>query len=253
MKYIPIIIILVLILAIIFAVYYAYCHITSSIREFSRSLFGTSNIKQAADRLRSEYSTTPKSVSAMTSLCLPRIKKDFPDFNYDEMKERAENVLVSYLRGISERNPSLLKDGNSELQQQLENYVAMLKGKCQIERYDKIRIHDTAITEYKKSAGRCSIIFQSAMECFHYVTDENDRVKEGSKDYKYQTKFNISMIYIQDRNIVENELDHALGLNCPNCGAPITSLGHKHCAYCGTPVQELNIHVWSFSDVKEVK
>jgi len=69
---------------------------------------------------------------------------------------------------------------------------------------------------------------------------------------KFQAKYNIDLIYIQDRNLVNNELDQALGLNCPNCGAPISSLGAKVCEYCGTPVIEINIHVWSFSDIEEV-
>lgn len=50
---------------------------------------------------------------------------------------------------------------------------------------------------------------------------------------------------------MENDLDHGLGLNCPNCGAPISTLGHKHCEYCGSPVIEYNINVWTFSNVEE--
>ena len=33
---------------------------------------------------------TPKSVAGATSICLPRISADFPDFHYEEMKRRAE-------------------------------------------------------------------------------------------------------------------------------------------------------------------
>ncbi|NLL77651.1 MAG: zinc ribbon domain-containing protein [Clostridiales bacterium] len=66
-------------------------------------------------------------------------------------------------------------------------------------------------------------------------------------------KYNIDLIYIQDRTLVEDERDYVLGLNCPNCGAPIAGLGAKVCEYCGTPVIELNIKVWTFSDVREVR
>ena len=79
--------------------------------------------------MKQEYSTTPKSVSAMTSLALPKIVSDFPDFQYDEMKERAENVLISYLRAVTAKNLSLLTDGNTELKQQLENHIQMLSVK----------------------------------------------------------------------------------------------------------------------------
>ncbi len=255
MKYIPIIIILILILAVIIAIWCGIVYIRNKVRETSRTLFGTSNITQAAKQMKQEYSTTPKSVSAMTSLLLPKIVSDFPDFQYDEMKDRTENVLTSYLRAVDGRNPSLLQDGNTELKNQLENHIQMLSARNIQEHFDRIRIHRTEISSYRKSEGRCIITFQSALECYHYSTDiaNPSAVLEGSKEYKYQTKFNIDLIYIQDRNLVENELDHALGINCPNCGAPLSSLGAKKCEYCGTPVIEINIHAWSFSNIDEVR
>ena len=255
MKYIPIIIILILILAVIIAIWCGIVYIRNKVRETSRTLFGTSNITQAAKQMKQEYSTTPKSVSAMTSLLLPKIVSDFPGFQYDEMKDRTENVLTSYLRAVDGRNPSLLQDGNTELKNQLENHIQMLSARNIQEHFDRIRIHRTEISSYRKSEGRCIITFQSALECYHYSTDiaNPSVVLEGSKEYKYQTKYNIDLIYIQDRNLVENELDHALGINCPNCGAPLSSLGAKKCEYCGTPVIEINIHAWSFSNIDEVR
>ena len=45
--------------------------------------------------------------------------------------------------------------------------------------------------------------------------------------------------------------DGALGITCPNCGAPITNLGAKFCEYCGAGVVELNVHAWSFENIEE--
>lgn len=255
MSYIPIIIVLVLILAIIAAIYCGITYLRKKTREVSRALFGTPDISKAAQQMRQEYSTTPKSVSSMTRLLLPQIISDFPDFIYDEMKEKAENVLTDYLRAITERNPALLRDGNTELKNHLENYIQMLSARELHEHFEKIKLHRTEISQYKKTEGRCIITFQSALECYHYVANAADSsvVKEGSKEYKYQTRYNTDLIYIQDRNLVENELDNALGVNCPNCGAPLTSLGAKVCEYCGTPIIEINIHAWSFSNIDEVK
>lgn len=253
MKYIPIIIILILILAIIIAIYCGVRYLQRKTREVSSALFGTPDITQAARQMKQEYSTTPKSVSAMTSLLLPKIVSDFPDFQYDEMKERAENVLTQYLRAVTEKNTAILTDGNTELKQQLDNHIQMLSVKDLREHFDQIKIHRTEICQYRKTAGRCIISFQSALECYHYITDSSSTIKEGSKEYKYQTKYNTDLIYIQDRSLVENELDNALGVNCPNCGAPLSSLGAKFCEYCGTPVIEINIHAWSFSNVEEIR
>lgn len=252
MKYIPIIIILVLVLAVIIAIYCGVHYIKHKTQEFSRAVFGTENLLEGAEKMKQEYATTPKSVSAMTSLLLPKISSDFPDFHYDEMKERAENVLIQYLRAITERNTGILTEHNTELKQQLDNHIQMLFSKGLQEHFDQIKIHRTEINQYRKTAGRCIITFQSSLECYHYVTEASS-IKEGSKDYKYQTKYNTDLIYIQDRNLVENKLDNALGINCPNCGAPLSSLGAKICAYCGSPVIEINIHAWSFSNIEEIK
>ena len=253
MAFISIIIILVLILVIILLVYCGVRALQKKTREVSQTLFGTEHITEAAEKMRVENATTPKSVASMTNLLLPKIATDFPEFHYDEMKERAENVLTGYLQAINAQNSSLLKDGNTELKQELEHHLQSLYAQGKQEHFENVRIHRTEINQYRKAAGRCTITFQSSLECFHYITeDTSDRI-EGSKNYKYQTRYNVDLIYIQDRNLVENDLDHALGLNCPNCGAPLSSLGAKVCEYCGTPIIEYNIRTWTFSHVEEVQ
>ncbi|MDE6625008.1 MAG: zinc ribbon domain-containing protein [Lachnospiraceae bacterium] len=252
MNYIPLIIILVLILIIVLAVIGVLVYLRQKTRELSRSLFGTEDITKAAEQMRQDYATTPKSVSAMTSLLLPKIVSDFPDFQYDEMKERANNVLTGYLQAVTAANASLMKDGNTELKQQLADHIQMRSVQDTREHFDGVRIHRTEINQYRKTGGRCIITFQSSLECTHYITDSDQQIIDGTKAYKYQTKYNTDLIYIQDRSLVENELDNALGVNCPNCGAPLTSLGAKTCEYCGTPVIEINIHAWSFSNIEEV-
>ena len=51
-------------------------------------------------------------------------------------------------------------------------------------------------------------------------------------------------------NLIEGSRSTAWGLTCPNCGAAIESLGAKKCAYCGTPVREINVRVWAFHKVE---
>ena len=41
--------------------------------------------------------TTPKSLSAMTNLYLPQILRDFPEFNWEEMREMVERAVKEYL------------------------------------------------------------------------------------------------------------------------------------------------------------
>ena len=83
MKYIPLIIVLLLILAILVLVFYG----VSRVKRFSRQLFGTDDIIQGVKKAQEDAASTPRSVSAMTRIALPQIVSDFPDFQYDEIKQ----------------------------------------------------------------------------------------------------------------------------------------------------------------------
>lgn len=248
-----IIVILILILVIFACVYLFIRKAKRAVESFSRDAFGTSDIRQGLKQVEQEYSATPKSVSAMTSLYLPKIKRDFPEFHYDEMKVRAENVLTSYLLAVDGMSAGILKEGNQELRDKLEMRIRMLQGAGEREHFRSIKLHRTEITDYKKRNGRCIITFQTSLQYFYTRKDENGRILDGREDLTTQSKYNTDVIYIQDREMVADERDLSLGLNCPNCGAPISGTGSKVCEYCGTPVVELNIYAWTFSNVSEVR
>lgn len=248
---IGIIIILVLLSGLVGIGYYAYRTVRKKVRDFSRMAFGTDSLAEGFGKVEAEYAATPKSVSAATGLYLPQITKEFPEFHYDEMKKRAENVLVSYLRSLDASNESLLTEGMEELKEQLRMQIEMQRSQDIKVQYGQMKIHRTEIYQYRKQKGRCSIVFQSAIEYF-YCKEKAGNIIEGSRSVKTQAKYNVECVYIQDREFVENLQDAALGVNCPNCGAPLSGVGAKVCAYCGTPIVEINIRSWNFSDVKPV-
>lgn len=243
------IVILVLLLLVIGSVGVAIWRVKSA----AKKAFGTSDLREGIRQIEQEYAMTPKSVSAMTSLYLPKIKSDFPEFQYDEMKVRAENALTSYLIAIDRMNPGNLKEGNKELRDKLEMRIQMLRGAGRREHYKSIRLHRTEVCDYKKRNGRCIITFQTSIQYYHTITDEEGKVLEGRSDMPTQSRYNTDVIYIQDREKVEDERDFSLGLNCPNCGAPVSGIGNKVCEYCGTPIIAVNIHAWSFSNIVEVR
>lgn len=248
-KWILIIIVLVLILVILGIICYAYTTIRNKIRYYSRQLLGTSSLMKGLQTMERETDLTPRSVSGATSLYLPKIVKDFPEFHYDEMKVRAENVLLSYLRSVDQEEPDVLVEGTDELKENLQLRIQGLKIQGQREHFKQLRIHRTEIYQYRKGKGRCSILFQSAVEGIHYI-EKSGQILTGKTDHLEQSKYNVEVVYIQDRELVEAK-EMGLGLNCPNCGAPLSALGAKTCLYCDTPVREINIHSWNFSAVTE--
>ena len=69
----------------------------------------------------------------------------------------------------------------------------------------------------------------------------------GSRDMKTQSVYETELVYIQNVDMVANGSE-GLGINCPNCGAPIKNLGQKFCEYCGTGITEINITEYRPSD-----
>lgn len=249
---VAIIIILVLLLILAGVIYGAYVKIRNKVRNLSNVMFGTDSLVKGFQNLETEEAITPKSVSSATNLYLPAIMKDFPEFHYDEMKTRAENVLTSYLRSIDAQNSSLLTEGTNELEEELEMRIQMLQNQEQWEHFENIKIHRTEINQYRKTKGRRSVVLQSAVEYINYV-EKDGKILRGRKDLQKQTKYNVEVSYIQDQEMVENLGDAGLGLNCPNCGAPLPGVGAKKCAYCDTPVVEFNLRIWNFTKVEETK
>ncbi len=241
---------LVVLLALAGGVYYAYVKVRDKVRTVSTVLFGTEELVEGMQKRELEVANTPKSVAAATKLYLPRIMEDFPEFHYDEMKTRAENVLTSYLRCVDAQSNSGLTEGTNELRDQLLMRIQMAKRQNIVERFREIRIHRTEIHQYRKAKGRCSIVFQSAVEYKHYA-EQDGKLIEGRRDLQEQAKYNVEVMYIQDQELIAESGEDGLARNCPNCGAPLPGLGAMKCEYCDTPVIEFNIRTWAFSKVEQ--
>ena len=204
---IAIIVILVLLLVLAGIIYYAYCNIRKKLRDTSRMLFGTDSMIEGMKQREKEVEMTPKSVSSATNLYMPSIMRDFPEFHYDEMKSRAENVLTSYLQSITKQNPALLSEGTRELKEQLRLRLEMLQNQSQKESFENIHIHRTEIHQYRKQRGRQSIVLQTAVEYFHALK-ENGKVIRGSEEHKEQAKYNVELVYIQDQDMIVRTVEH---------------------------------------------
>lgn len=248
------IIILVLIIIIIISITAIVLAIRKKVREFSQMAFGTDSISEGFRKTEMEYANTAKSVAGATRLYLPQIMKDFPEFHLEEMRERAENVLRSYLYSINEESSSHLTEGTDELRAELDTEIAMRLSEDIKEHFENIQIHRTEIFRYNKERGRVSIVFQSAVGFVNYV-DRAGKVIRGNRDRLTQCRYNVEVSYIQDRQYIQETGMDGHSLTCPGCGAPITGLGKERiCKYCGTAVTEVfNINVWMFTGVSRVK
>ena len=119
----------------------------------------------------------------------------------------------------------------AKIQESVRKYIQKeMKG-------SQIKVHETGISGYRRQQGTCSVKAQ---------TTAGYRDEEGLWQEK---RYNSELVYVQDVSQLP-ETQTAIGVNCPNCGAPVKMLGAKYCDYCGTAIQELNIRVWRLAYTK---
>lgn len=229
--------------------YTAYWIIKRKIEQISLAAFGTKSLVEGMNRQADVLAETPKSVAGMTRIFGPQIERDFPDFNLEQFKDKVENLLVTALTAVTQRNPEPLRNISQEVCNQVQNQIEGNRAAGTKEVYSQIRIHQTEITNYQKKDGKCIITFQSSVEYYHYK-ERDGSVIEGERERKKQTRYNTELMYIQDEKLVKT--DNAVGTTCPNCGAPVTNLGNMRCEYCGLAVIPVNIKVWKLHQYYEV-
>ncbi|MDR1800398.1 MAG: zinc ribbon domain-containing protein [Lachnospiraceae bacterium] len=220
-------------------------YVRKRIRDVSSQAFGTPDFIQGMKAQEEEFRNTPKSLSGMTRIYEPLIAQDFPDFNLPQFIVKAENMLLSVFNAIEAQNTKLIVNASPELTKHVESYIEDQKSKDEREFYNDTRIHDTVLMRYQKSNGRCVISLQSAVEFKNYLEDASGNIIRGDRTHLEQARCNTEIIYIQDpEKVAKYTGESVIGINCPNCGAPIRNLGQKYCEYCGTGVIDIHIKTW---------
>lgn len=210
----------------------------NKLSNISKQVFGTSNIIEGFKNQELELSETPKSVSSMDSVLIPKIKKDFPELEIDSIKSSVDNTLIKYFKSLEKKKIQSIENASDKLTSKILHEIESLNNKQ--ESIHSMKIHRTVINSYKNNKGTCVINFQSSLE---YIK-ESKKVKK-----KIQTRFNTNMIYVYNEDNVDGE--YGVSLNCKNCGAPIKELGVKSCPYCGTGIMITTSKIWKIDDIYE--
>lgn len=214
------------------------------LRELSRAAFGTDDFLQGLKQQEIRYAQMSKAVSGMTRLELPRIQRDFPEFSWDEWRQKCEAALLAYLSALETRSVPVLSGISPTLRSRIALEIRDLQDSGISPRFDRVKIHRTEIVRYEKAPGICRILVQSAVE---YHCPDNPP-EAGSR--LEQARYDMELVYVQDLGKL-SDLSISAGVNCPNCGAPITALGAKSCAYCGTAVEPLNLRAWVLHAIRK--
>lgn len=218
------------------------------VRHFSKSFFGTPDLLEGLRQQKWENSFKPKSLHSMEAVYLPRIQRDFPGLNIEELKKKSESILLSAFQALASKNERVLNpDAGKEIREKVQSRIRELQQTGRQQVYDRLRIHKTVVSDYKKDHGQVWLILQIALEGYIYLLDGN-KLLEGEREVLSQCVYTLTYLYVQDEERLGGK--EVLGLQCPHCGAPVKTLGHKFCDYCGSGIQEVNLRVWHLIDYK---
>ena len=144
----------------------------------------------------------PKSLGGMTSIYLPQILRDFPEFNWEELRAEVEQSVKELLETKNVRSAGV------------------------------VRIHKTVISRYQKYNGTASILCETAAEYWTKAENQENsqttarNVRQSAKGQhgqndaaqqtrKKQTVCEAELIYVYNSSLSGT----AASLVCPNCGA----------------------------------
>ena len=228
-----IVFIVIVVLLIVF-----YIILRIKMKNFLLKYFGTADLKKAIEMSEVIDSNTPKSISSMERIYNDTIKKDFPDLNLNEIKRMGEKAILDYFRAIENKDFNIFNYNSDNVKSLIESKIDDLK---QTEvHFDSIKFHNTVLNRYENKDGIATLYLQTSLE---YLYKEGNSIKK-----KVQDRFKLEFIYIIDEEKV-SKTKKGLGLNCPNCGSPITSLGVKKCNYCDTIVTDIVKRTWYLNNI----
>lgn len=232
------IILLVIFSVLFFCVILIFFKVRNKLREFSKTAFGTEDIIKGIKNQELETISETKTLTGMEKLDLPRLMNDFKNLNINELKRESEKKIVKCLDAIETKEIKNIKEEilkvwiNSRLEDLKDNNVS----------YDEIKFHNTILNRYEKNDAIATIKIHSALE---YIYSKNNKSPQ-----KVQTRFELEYIYIIDEDKISSQVK-GIGLNCPNCGAPIKNLGSKSCSYCGSGIIDIVKRTWILNNIKE--
>ena len=157
------------------------------VKKISRMAFGTEDVVKGFQNAQLESQQTPKSLSGMDLILLPKIKKDFPEFNVDVAKNDVRQELKKYLKNKQ-----------------------------------SVKIHNVVIRDYKKHKFESVIVMQASAE---YIENSRKLQKRYNFNYIYTLAGSLSDTNIAAvcPNCGGPVSDTSLA-NCEYCGSRLVNL-----------------------------
>ncbi len=200
-------------------------------RRISSDLLGGLGIGDLRNAIRSgaaeAANPTERTLFGATSIYMPRVLRDFPDYHFPEAKNSIRLLMNEYLK---------IRFGQAEgfehsiVEESLASSVTKDGGVKELTDY---RFHDCAIRGYVKTAEYATIIYVATLG----YTAGGVKAEE-----RYQVESTLKL----SEDGIPKEL-----LICPQCGGTIDNTAQKTCPYCGSGIVWDTVLSWRFTSISE--
>ena len=170
----------------------------------------------------------PRSLSSLESVAMPKILKDFPDFNARIFAQRVRRDAETYYKSGAWGKMLFGGDATEAFKEAFADHMPENVG-------GSITVHRVTIAGYDGAGRRKLLTCQAAVG----FLDTNESQQERRLQLTYVAG------YADDPN------SEVVGFNCPNCGAPLPAAGARTCIYCGTSFVAPVELGWMLMDARE--
>ena len=166
----------------------------------------------------------PKTVFGATSIYLPKVERDFPDFHNNDAVAAVKTLVCEYLairyEGKESFTKSIVSNGLIAMIDRQPGHTVNIEA-----------VHQVAMSRYVKTRECATITYQASVG---YLLDENP-VEE-----RYAVEYTMSL---------RDEYGEKKALICPHCGGAYASTGQTVCAYCGSGIVRDTVKSWRFTSI----
>lgn len=175
-----------------------------------------------------EAEATPRSLSSAEPLLMDRIRRDFPEYNPELIRQRVMRDTKTFYES-AQAGRCLYADGISDqLKERLPSYLPPdVSG--------SIQVHKAALSAYDDASADRVLTFQAAAA----FKDPAGVTRQRRLILQYLAAWSTDTVTGVKR------------ANCPNCGAPVPAVGAKVCQYCGTALKVWAGTQWLLTDIRE--
>ena len=185
-------------------------------------------LSRAIKKADFEAAETPKSLSSAEPLLMDRIRRDFPEYNPELIRQRVVKDAKTFYES-AKAGQCLYADGISD--QLRERLVTFLPPDVA----GNVQVHKAVLAAYDDRSEDKVLTFQAAAA----FRDSGGVTRQRRLILKYLAAWSTDTVTGVKK------------ANCPNCGAPVPVVGAKVCQYCGSALKVWAGTGWLLTDLKE--